>query len=584
MEIKKGIAVSPGVAICPAVVLDAEDVFVPRRTISAESRVHEHARVNQAIEGTSKDIEALRDEVAKEHGDELAKIFTFHLGMLQDKTLIEPIHATIDEESVTAEYAISTIFRSTADKFLKLPSEFFKDRVTDIYDLEKRLLKHLMTEVRSELEQLDHDAIVVAYDLTPSETAGLNRNFVKAMATDMGGRTSHTAIIARALEIPAVVGLKNASVSVNKGDTVIVDGNQGLIIINPNADQLQEYKGHLESYLKHEKYLENLADLPAVTKDDQEIELMANIELTEEIPPALERGAMGVGLYRSEFLFLSAGAAPDEAYQYESYSQAIKSLNGKPITIRTFDLGADKYSEVQVANPERNPFLGCRSIRYCLQNLTMFKTHLRAILRASVHGKVRLMFPLITNMMELRQAKMIMNDVMEDLEDEGIAFDPDIEVGMMIEVPSVAIQASAFADEVDFFSIGTNDLVQYTLAVDRGNQQVANLYSPAHPAVLRLIKEVMNSSKKQNVPVSICGEMAGEPVFVMLLLGLGLRYLSMTPHAIPEVKQIIRSVTIKDCIRVARRALKFDSDRQVMNYLRDEMEKIMPEQLNGSTI
>ncbi|MHB1157527.1 MAG: phosphoenolpyruvate--protein phosphotransferase [Phycisphaerales bacterium] len=584
MEIKKGIPVSPGVAICPAVVMDTDDIRVPRRTIAAKNLKHEHQRLDQAITDARKEVEVLRDQVAADLGPEPAKIFGFHLGMLQDPSLIAQVHSLIDRELVTAQFAFSTVMRQLAQTFLQQPSVMFKERVSDVWDLEKRVLKQLIAEAREELSHLDHEGAIIAHDLTPSQTASLNRKMVRAMATDLGGRTSHTAIVARALGIPAVVGLEDATGALNSGDTVIVDGNRGLLIIDPDPDQLEEYRGYVERYQAFETELGGLLKLPAVTTDGVTIGLLANIEFPDEIPEALGRGATGVGLYRTEFMFLSTEAEPSEDQQYQQIIHAMNLLGNRPMTIRTLDLGADKFTQRRMPEPEPNPFLGCRSIRLCLQDLTMFKTHLRAILRASAHGKIKIMFPLITNMMELRQARMILNDVMEDLDEDGLSFDTNVPVGMMIEVPSAALMAKVFTQEVDFFSIGTNDLIQYTLAVDRSNERVASLYSAAHPAVLMLIKDVIRAAKRRNIDVTCCGEMAGEVEFAMMLLGMGLRKLSMTPSSIPEIKKLVRSVSIEQCERVARRAASYDSERQVLNYLREETRKIIPEAFDGRSI
>jgi phosphotransferase system enzyme I (PtsI) len=584
MEIKKGIAVSPGVAICQAVVIDAEHVRVPRRTVELSDLPHQHDRFNEALRLARVEVEALRDEVSKELGPEPARIFGFHLGMLHDQSLVDQIHGVIDNEAVTAEYALSSVMRQIAKTFLAQPNPLFRERVADVWDLEKRVLRHLLEDVQHELGHLDHDAVIVAHDLTPSQTASLNRQYIKALVTDAGGRTSHTAIVARALGIPAVVGLEDASAEVSGGDMVIVDGNRGLLIIKPDDEQLSEYREYLQRFIQFEHSLDALRDLPATTTDGTAIDLLGNIEFPDEISVALDKGAVGIGLYRTEFLFLSQEVEPDEEEQYRAFRKAIELLDGRPMTIRTLDLGADKYTQARIAEPERNPFLGCRSIRLCLQDLAMFRTHLRAILRASAHGKIKIMFPLVTNTMELRQARMILNDVMEDLQDQGIAFDEDVQVGIMIEVPSAALMAKVFTQEVDFFSIGTNDLIQYTLAVDRSNERVANLYSPAHPAVLTLIKDVIRASRRRGLDVTCCGEMAGDIEFVMLLLGMGLRRLSMTPQSIPEVKKLVRSVSIDDCDRVARRAASYDSDRQVLNYLREETRKIIPEAFDGRSI
>lgn len=584
MEIKKGIPVSPGVAICKAVVLDAEDVLVPRRVVARSDVVHQHQRLEEALVKARHDVQTLRDNVERSKGTELAKIFDFHLFLLYDRSLIDPIHQLIAEQAVTAEFALTTVINEHARKFNELTEALFRERAADLYDVEKRVLRHLIADVRSELEHLHEDAVVVARDLSPSQTASLDRRHVMAMATDAGGRTSHTAIVARALGIPAVVGLEDATVAVSTGDVVIVDGNHGLLIINPDAEQLAEYEQFLHAYRQSLVTLGGLAQLPAETRDGVKVSLQANIEFADEIPEALKLGATGVGLYRTEFLFLSTEREPNEQEQYEAFSDAIRRLGDRPMTIRTLDLGADKYTQARATMPERNPFLGCRSIRFCLQNLQMFKPHLRAILRASVHGRIRIMFPLITNMMELRQARMVLNDVMEDLEEEAVGFDRNAPVGMMIEVPSAALMARSFAAEVDFFSIGTNDLVQYTLAVDRGNEHVASLYSPAHPAVVALLKNVLRAAKRARRDVSCCGEMAGEPEFIMLLLGLGLRSLSMTPRAIPLVKQVVRAVTIEQCEKVARRVISYDSERQILNYLREETRKAIPEAADGRAI
>jgi len=584
MEIKKGIPVSPGVAIVPALVLDTDNIRVPRRTVTPRDLPGQHQRLDTAIDAARGDIDAQREQVARDLGPEPAKIFGFHLGMLADQSLIRQIHDMIDREMVTAEFALSSVMRSVGQTFLEQPNALFRERVSDVWDLERRVLQHLMTDVKEELKDLKHEVALIAHDLTPSQTAALDKSKVMAMATDLGGRTSHTAIVARALGIPAVVGLEDASAAVNSGQTIIIDGHRGLIIIDPDPQQLTEYQAYLERFRSFESILVSEASLPAVTTDGCEIQLLANIEFPEEIPDALSRGAGGVGLYRTEFLFLSAETEPDEEAQYQTFVKTVELLDGRPLTIRTLDLGADKFTQRRIVDPEPNPFLGCRSIRLCLQDLAMFKTHLRAILRASAHGKMKIMFPLITNMMELRQARMILNDVMEDLDEDGIAFDASVPVGMMIEVPSAALMAKSFTQEVDFFSIGTNDLIQYTLAVDRSNERVASLYSAAHPAVLMLIKDVIRAANRRKLDITCCGEMAGEVEFVMMLLGMGLRKLSMTPQAVPEIKKLVRSVSTEDCERVARRAASYDSERQVINYLREEAKKYMPEAFDGRSV
>ncbi|XAL99883.1 phosphoenolpyruvate--protein phosphotransferase [Phycisphaeraceae bacterium D3-23] len=587
MQTRKGIPVSPGVAISRAVVLDTDEEAVPRRSMAAELLPAEHDRLANAITASMDELRGLHAETASVLGDQLADIFSFHLGMLADKTLTARMDAVIDSEQVTAEFAVYTVMQDLADQFLGQDNAFFRERVVDIYDLKRRLLHQLVGERASVLDSIDQPAIVVAHDLTPSQTASLDRSKIRGIAIDVGGRTSHTAILAHALGIPAIVGLKDITRRATNGQQVIIDGNRGLVHIEPNADQLLETRQEARELREQAKLLRKLRNEPAITTDGTEIKLLANIEFPEEIPQALDYGATGVGLYRTEFLFMGADHEPTEEEQYEAYATAIKLLDGRPLTIRTLDLGADKVapSVAQLHDHhEYNPFLGCRSIRLCLQHLDLFRTQLRAILRASALGPIQIMFPLISNIMELRQAKMILGDVREDLEDQGYELGNNVPIGMMMEVPSAALQATAFAKEVDFFSIGTNDLIQYTVAVDRSNERIANLYSGAHPAVLTLVKEIVRAANRSKIGVSLCGEMGGEPEFTMLLLGLGLRTLSISPPAIPEIKQLTRTVGIERCKRVARRAVGYDSDREVYNYLRDEMNKLMPGTFTGRSM
>jgi phosphotransferase system enzyme I (PtsI) len=455
---------------------------------------------------------------------------------------------------------------------------YLKDRVKDIYDIEKRVLRHLIGQKHQDLAHLTQPVVVIAHDLLPSQTAALDRQHVVGFATDVGGRTSHTAIVARAMGIPAVVGLGNLTAEVNSGDTVIIDGGRGVVIINPDEEQRREHELAGRRIIDFdERLLRELRDVAAETRDGHVVSLQANIENPEQIDDALMQGAHGVGLYRTEFLYLTGDHEPSEEDHYDAYADALRRLKGKPLIIRTLDLGADKYTQSKAQSPERNPFLGDRSIRMCLHDIPMFKRQLRAIMRASVLGDVRIMFPMICTLMELRQARMILNDVLEELEDDGVGFRRDIPVGMMIEVPSAALMATTFAKEVNFFSIGTNDLIQYTLAVDRTNERVAGLFCPAHPAVLMLVRDVIRAGTRNGIGVSVCGEMAGDPMYTLLLLGLGLNTFSMNGPDVPEVKKVIRSTTMEHARHVARRVMSFDSERQVMHFLREETRKIIPE-------
>ena len=577
MEIKKGIGVSPGVVISTAVVLDAEDLVIPRRHVEPEQLPGEVNRLSAALTSSAADLSRLRDDVTGRHGKEIGAIFDVHLALLHDRGLVNQIVNEIHAQRVTAEYALSVVMRRYASKFEQMTDRYMSERVKDIYDIEKRLLRTLIGQKREDLAHLTRPVVVIAHDLLPSQTAALDRKHVVGFATDVGGRTSHTAIVARALSIPAVVGLGNLTSEVTGGDTVIIDGTRGVVIVNPTPEQSEEYRELAKKIEFAGQKLKEIVNQPAETLDGHVVSLQANIERSGDIDEAMEYGGKGVGLYPTEFLYLTNDHEPSEEEHYEAYIDALKRLNGKPLVIRTLDLGADKQTQARAQNPEQNPFLGDRSIRMCLHDIPMFKRQLRAIMRASVHGDVRIMFPMICTLMELRQSKMVLNDVLEELEDEGSPFRRDIPIGMMVEVPSVAIMPDQFAKEVNFFSIGTNDLIQYTLAVDRTNEKVAGLFCPGHPAVLKLIRDVIRAGQRNGISVSVCGEMAGDPLYTLLLLGLGLNIFSMNGPDVPEVKKIIRSTTIEHARQIARRVMSFDSERQVMHFLREETRKIIPE-------
>ncbi|MHC4737815.1 MAG: phosphoenolpyruvate--protein phosphotransferase, partial [Planctomycetota bacterium] len=474
-------------------------------------------------------------------------------------------------------YAVSTTLREIASHFRKVKDPYISERAADIYDIERRLLRQLLGRKREDVAHLTEEVVIVAHELSPTQTAGFNREFVKGMATDAGGRTSHTAIVARALGIPAVVAMEDLTETVSGGDTVIIDGNRGLVIVNPDDEALRQYEEYSVEFVELEHKLDEIREKAAVTRDDVQLTLLGNIEFTDEAELVLQKGGDGIGLYRTEFLYLNRPTEPTEQEHYKAYSEVVSAFENRPVIIRTVDLGADKYTQSKRFAPEPNPFLGLRSIRFCLQNLMMFKTQLRAILRASVLGEVKIMFPLITNIQELMQTKMIVRDVMEDLDEESIPYNREVKLGIMIETPSAALTAATLARDVDFFSIGTNDLTQYTLAVDRGNELVSTLYSSVDPAVLRLMRTVIQDAHKGQIELSICGEMASEPEYVMLLLGMGVRVFSLAPPMIPEIKQIIRSVKLEDCNSVARKVLSMNSERQISSYLRNATRKILPE-------
>jgi len=578
MKTKKGIGVSPGVAIAPGLTLDTEEFDIPERHVPVDHARAELGRVRKALAISKEEILDLQKRTADRIGKETASIFDFHLGLMEDKVMQKNISETILGGNVTAEYAVQTVLRDYAKEFRDMP-KYLADRVKDVYDIERRLLRNLIGQSRQSLAHLKQDINVLARDLTPSQTAGMDRTHVRGLAIDAGGQTSHTAIVARALGIPAVVGLNDVTAEATTGDTVIVDGNRGVVIIDPDEATLEEYERFALQQVEFIHSLDALRDLPAITRDGHEITLLGNIEFPAETRAVLEKGGQGIGLYRTEFLYLGSDTEPTEEDHYRAYRQVVEICESRPVVIRTLDLGADKYTQSRSRTPERNPFLGCRSIRLCLQNLGMFRAQIRAILRASVgtDRQVSMLFPLLTNLMELRQAKSVVRDVIEDLEEEGIDHCSDMPVGIMIETPSAALQCDAFAKEVDFFSIGTNDLIQYTLAVDRGNERVASLFTASHPSVLRLIKMAIRDGQRHDVSVSLCGEMAGDPQYTMLLLGMGLRTFSCSPPAIPEIKKMIRSVTMEESLQVTRRVMGFDSDQEITNFLRAETRRVLPE-------
>lgn len=584
METIRGIPVSPGIVIGRVFVLDDERRRISRRQVPRQQVEQEIGRLDRALEASLADLQQVKAVAQREMGEEAANVFGFHIGVLSDPTVIEPIREHIRREAVAAEYAVYHAFDAWARKFAAHTETAFSTKVDDFRDLATRILHHLIGEHGTQLEKLNHQAVVVARDLTPSQAASFDREKVIAFATDLGGLTSHTAILARALGIPAVVGCNDLMAFAGDGVPVIVDGDRGHVILDPDEETLERYDRYIEQRRLVQLSFEEMADLPAVTKDGVEIELLGNIEFPEEASAVLHSGGVGVGLYRTEFLYLTRDHEPTLEEHVEAYRKCVELLKGAPLTIRTVDLGADKHTQRHMVEPERNPFLGCRSIRFCLNSVPMFKRQLRAILQVSALGPVRVMFPLVTSIGEFRRGKMLLADVMEDLHEEGVPFDAGIRVGMMVEVPSAALTADVFAREVDFFSIGTNDLVQYTLAVDRTNERVAHMFNPAHPAVLRLIREVMRSARRRDLPVSCCGEAAGELDFAALLLGLGLRTLSVTPSSIPRLKRLIRTVTIPQCERIARRAISFDSDVEVAAYVRDQARKIIPDAFDGRSV
>ncbi|MFO0977417.1 MAG: phosphoenolpyruvate--protein phosphotransferase [Planctomycetaceae bacterium] len=579
MKVYTGIAVSPGVVTGPALVLGSENFRIPRKFVSRDAVDAELQRFHTALDHVCRDIADNEQLVSSQLGQQYGAIFSAHLQMARDPRLIREVEALIRDQARSPEFAVSRVLRSYAEQLQKLGDRYLSERALDIFDLEKRLLRQLLGESREELRNLTEPVIVLAHDLTPGETATLNTKFVLGFATEVGGHTSHTAILAGALEIPAIVGLGRVLASVSGGETVILDGDHGQVIIDPDTDSLSRVRDSQARNQRVSERLGQMESLPAETQDGQRVSIFGNIEFPEEVRQCIKRGADGIGLYRTEFLFLSGNREPSESDHYEAYCRVVDACGDRPVVIRTLDIGADKVPQLMESqfSEAPNPMLGLRSIRLSLVNTPMFKRQLRAILRASVHGNVRVMFPLVSSLLEFRQARMILMDVMEDLEEDGIPFQRNIPVGMMVEVPSAVILAEEFAREVDFFSIGTNDLIQYTLACDRSDPTVANLYRSGDPSILRLIQMVLRAAEKHGKPVTVCGQMSSDPRFIPLLLGMGLRSLSATPQAIPRLKEVVRNLSMTEAVRIAQHACSLDLARDVEHYLQGELSRLCPD-------
>ncbi|MFO0428334.1 MAG: phosphoenolpyruvate--protein phosphotransferase [Planctomyces sp.] len=579
MQVRSGIAVSPGVVVGPALVLGSENFRIPGKFVNRDAVEAELHRFHSAVDVVCHDIRANEQLVTAQLGAQYGAIFAAHLQMAQDPKLIREVESLIRDQSNSPEYAVSRTLRRFAQQMQALGDRYLSERALDIYELERRLLRQLLGESREELSNLTEPVIILAHDLTPGETATLDTRYVLGFATEVGGHTSHTAILAGALEIPAVVGLGRFLAGISGGETVIMDGDHGQVIIDPDAATIARVRDTQARSLRVSERLELLESLPAETPDGQRVRLLGNIEFPEEVQHGIRRGADGIGLYRTEFLFLGKNREPSEAEHFEAYCRVLEACGDLPVVIRTLDIGADKIpgSMQQEFAGSPNPMLGLRSIRLSLRNTALFRTQLRAILRASVHGNVRIMFPLVSTLLEFRQAKMILMDVMEDLEDEHIPFTREIPVGMMVEVPSAVLLAEEFAREVDFFSIGTNDLIQYTLACDRTDPSVGHLYRAGDPSILRLIQMVMKAAARYDKPVTVCGQMSSDPRFIPLLLGLGLRSLSVTPHAIPRLKEVVRNVSIAEAERISLHACELDLARDVEHFLLGELSRLCPD-------
>jgi len=571
----KGIGVSGGVGIGKVLILRKDEFSVPKKKISHNEISREIYRFEEALMATRKDISDLQKKISKEIGFEHGRIFEAHYLVLEDRVLIEDVIKQIKVKKINVEYAFSESIKKYVDTLLKLNDEYLRDRVIDIEDISRRVLRTMLKEKTLSLSDLKGKVVIVAHDLGPSQTASLPKENVLGFVAEVGGRTSHTAIIAKSLRIPAVVGLEVATDNIRSGDRVIVDGSSGLVIVRPTDKVLKEYRKKSNLYTKEVKAIHISKVVKVCTKDGKAIVVSGNIELPEELPLIKKYGAEGIGLYRTEYIFLGRRDLPSEEEQYKAYSKVAKEVLPHSVIFRTIDIGGDKFLSQPEVPYEMSPFLGWRAIRFCLARPEVFKVQLKAILRASAGNNVKLMFPMISGIEELKQAKGLLDKCKKELKKEGKKFDNNISVGAMIEVPSAALTADVLAKECDFFSIGTNDLIQYSLAVDRTNEKVAYLYEPGHPAVLRLIKKVIEAAHQNDIWVGMCGEMSGEPIFSFLLLGMGLDRFSMSIPQIPKVKELISNINLKDAKAALQEALKLPTSKEVEKCLQGELKKIL---------
>jgi phosphotransferase system enzyme I (PtsI) len=580
MQVLRGIAISPGIAAGPVVVLDRRGLALPTRAVAEDSVAGELDRLDRGLESARSAAEGDVAEISERLGPQYAEILAAHARMIADPTLHRDARNLVERERITAEHAVMEVLEGYAARLERLTGSHLAARAADVRDIEGRILGQLVGERPEPFQDgLAAPTIVLAHDLTPSEAAGLDPGRVPGFATEAGGRASHTAIVAAALEIPAVAGLGPVLDRARHCQMAIIDGDQGLVILDPDEETQERYRRTAAERAARFQVLARQADRPDETLDGCRVELWGNIEFGGEVSACLERGAAGVGLFRTEFLFLNTEEPPGEEQQFEVYAAVVRAMGGRPVTIRTLDLGADKIVGYRGGGggAETNPALGLRSLRLSLRDPALFRPQLRALLRAAALGNVRILFPLVSTLAELRAARAILDEVAAELRAEGCEIPEKIPVGVMVEVPAAALMADHLAKEVDFFSIGTNDLIQYTLAVDRTNETVAELYSAADPSVLRLIAMVVEAARTHGIPANVCGAMGGEPLYAMLLLGLGIRQLSMPPHQLPEIKRVIRGIRLEDAEAVAAEALGRRTAREVVELLESALGRAVPE-------
>ncbi|HEA5986668.1 TPA: phosphoenolpyruvate--protein phosphotransferase [Staphylococcus aureus] len=562
----KGIAASDGVAIAKAYLLVEPDLTFDKneKVTDVEGEV---AKFNSAIEASKVELTKIRNNAEVQLGADKAAIFDAHLLVLDDPELIQPIQDEIKNENANAATALTDVTTQFVTIFESMDNEYMKERAADIRDVSKRVLSHILGVELPNPSMIDESVVIVGNDLTPSDTAQLNKEFVQGFATNIGGRTSHSAIMSRSLEIPAIVGTKSITQEVKQGDMIIVDGLNGDVIVNPTEDELIAYQDKRECYFADKKELQKLRDADTVTVDGVHAELAANIGTPNDLPGVIENGAQGIGLYRTEFLYMGRDQMPTEEEQFEAYKEVLEAMDGKRVVVRTLDIGGDKELSYLNLPEEMNPFLGYRAIRLCLAQQDIFRPQLRALLRASVYGKLNIMFPMVATINEFREAKAILLEEKENLKNEGHDISDDIELGIMVEIPATAALADVFAKEVDFFSIGTNDLIQYTLAADRMSERVSYLYQPYNPSILRLVKQVIEASHKEGKWTGMCGEMAGDETAIPLLLGLGLDEFSMSATSILKARRQINGLSKNEMTELANRAVDCATQEEVIELV-----------------
>ena len=576
-----GIPASPGIAIGSALILSKNEFSVEQKTIASANVEKEIEKFHEALSKTRTQIQELQSKIQRILSEKDSKIFDAHLLIIDDKILMDEIENTVRKEKSNIDFVFSKTIQRYIVAISSIEDKYFRERATDIKDVAERILKNLHGLDDVFLDHLPGERIIIAHDLAPSDTAGLDRDNVLAFSTESGSRTSHTAIMARSMQIPAVVGIQgNILSTIKSGDLVIVDGHTGKLILNPTPETLANYAEKETKELKFYEEILKEGNLRPETLDGFRIQLAANIDKQDEVANARIFGAAGVGLFRTEYLLINSERVPSEEEQFTVYSELAAAMEGQPVIIRTFDVGGDKLSDIITPHHETNPFLGCRAVRLFRDHIDILVDQLRAIIRASALGNIKIMFPMISTVEEVEELNRIIKGIKEELSSRKILFNPKIEIGIMIEIPSAALNADALAQRVDFFSIGTNDLVQYTMAVDRTNEKVAYLYQPANPAILKLIKNIIASARKHKIWVSVCGEMAGDPRYTPLLLGLGIHELSMTPASIGPIRRLIRSLKIHDTHKLVEKSLAATSAKEVITMCEDLISKAAPDLIN----